>query len=127
MIRDGDQRRKELAHLSERKSVLFKMANVPRVSRVGAFLRKYSLRDEMSLVGPSPPIASEVEQYQSAHLRRLDVLPGMTGLWQVEARQDPSFERYLSHDTACVENWHLLLDLSILVRAVGVVQSGTGS
>jgi exopolysaccharide biosynthesis polyprenyl glycosylphosphotransferase len=137
MVRDADQRREELAHLNERKSVLFKMANDPRVSRVGAFLRKYSLdetpqfinvlRGEMSVVGPRPPIASEVEQYQLAHLRRLDVLPGMTGLWQVEARQDPSFERYLSLDTAYVENWHLLLDLSILVRTVGVVLSGTGS
>jgi exopolysaccharide biosynthesis polyprenyl glycosylphosphotransferase len=137
MVRGADQRREELAHLNERKGVLFKMSNDPRVSRVGAFLRKYSLdetpqfinvlRGEMSLVGPRPPIASEVEQYQLAHLRRLDVLPGMTGLWQVEARQDPSFERYLSLDTAYVENWHLLLDLSILVRTVGVVLSGTGS
>jgi exopolysaccharide biosynthesis polyprenyl glycosylphosphotransferase len=137
MGRDADQHREELAHLNERKSVLFKMANDPRVSRVGAFLRKYSideipqlvnvLRGEMSLVGPRPPIASEVEQYQLADLRRLDVLPGMTGLWQVEARQDPSFDRYISLDTTYVENWHLLLDLHILVRTVGVVLSGTGS
>jgi exopolysaccharide biosynthesis polyprenyl glycosylphosphotransferase len=137
MVKGADQRREELAHLNERTGVLFKMANDPRVSRVGGFLRKYSLdetpqfinvlRGEMSLVGPRPPIASEVEQYQLAHLRRLDVLPGMTGLWQVEARQDPSFDRYLSLDTAYVENWHLLLDLSILIRTVGVVLSGTGS
>ena len=59
----------------------------------------------MSLVGPRPPIASEVEQYDLAHLRRLDVLPGITGLWQVEARQDPSFDSYISLDTAYVENW----------------------
>jgi exopolysaccharide biosynthesis polyprenyl glycosylphosphotransferase len=137
MVRDADQRREELAHLNERNSVLFKMAKDPRVSRVGYLLRKYSLdeipqlinvlRGEMSLVGPRPPIASEVEQYQLAHLRRLDVLPGMTGLWQVEARQDPSFDRYISLDTAYVENWHLMLDLRILVRTVGVVLSGTGS
>jgi exopolysaccharide biosynthesis polyprenyl glycosylphosphotransferase len=137
MVRDADQRREELAHLNERKSILFKMTDDPRVSRVGAFLRKYSLdeipqfvnvlRGEMSLVGPRPPIASEVEQYQLADLRRLDVLPGMTGLWQVEARQDPSFDRYISLDTAYVENWHLLLDLRILVRTIGVVLRGTGS
>jgi lipopolysaccharide/colanic/teichoic acid biosynthesis glycosyltransferase len=137
MVRDADQHREELAHLNERKSVLFKMTNDPRVSRVGAFLRKYSLdelpqlinvlRGEMSLVGPRPPIASEVRQYKLAHLRRLDVLPGMTGLWQVEARQDPSFDRYISLDVAYVENWHLLLDLRILARTVGVVLSGTGS
>jgi exopolysaccharide biosynthesis polyprenyl glycosylphosphotransferase len=137
MVRDADQHRQELAHLNERESVLFKMTNDPRVSRVGAFLRKYSLdeipqlvnvlRGEMSLVGPRPPITSEVEQYQLAHLRRLDVLPGMTGLWQVEARQDPSFERYIFLDTVYVENWDLMLDLRILARTVGVVLSGTGS
>jgi exopolysaccharide biosynthesis polyprenyl glycosylphosphotransferase len=137
MVRDADQRREELGHLNERKSILFKITNDPRVSRVGAFLRKYSLdeipqfinvlRGEMSLVGPRPPIASEVEQYQLAHLRRLDVLPGMTGLWQVEARQDPSFDRYILLDIAYVEKWHLLLDLRILARTVAVVLGGTGS
>jgi exopolysaccharide biosynthesis polyprenyl glycosylphosphotransferase len=137
MVRDADQRREELAHLNERKGVLFKMTNDPRITRVGAFLRKYSLdeipqllnvlRGEMSLVGPRPPTPSEVEQYELAHLRRLDVMPGITGLWQVEARQDPSFDSYISLDTAYVENWHLLLDLRILARTVRVVLSGTGA
>jgi len=81
----------------------------------------------MSLVGPRPPVGSEVEQYDLSHLRRLEVLPGMTGLWQVEARQDPSFDSYISLDTAYVENWSLFLDLKILVRTVGVVLSGTGT
>ena len=85
------------------------------------------LRGDMSLVGPRPPMASEVEKYDLAHLRRLDVLPGITGLWQVEARQDPSFDSYISLDTAYVENWNLLLDLRILARTVGVVLAGTGS
>jgi lipopolysaccharide/colanic/teichoic acid biosynthesis glycosyltransferase len=68
-----------------------------------------------------------VEQYDLAHLRRLDVLPGITGLWQVEARQDPSFDSYISLDTAYVDNWSLWLDMKILARTVGVVVSGTGS
>jgi len=68
-----------------------------------------------------------VEQYDLAHLRRLDVLPGITGLWQVEARQDPSFDSYISLDTAYVENWSLWLDMKILARTVGVVVTGTGS
>jgi lipopolysaccharide/colanic/teichoic acid biosynthesis glycosyltransferase len=72
-------------------------------------------------------VASEVEQYDLSHLRRLDVLPGMTGLWQVEARQDPSFDSYISLDTAYVENWNLWLDVKILVRTIGVVLSGTGT
>ena len=72
-------------------------------------------------------MAAEVEQYDLAHLRRLDVLPGITGLWQVEARQDPSFDSYISLDTAYVENWSLWLDLKILARTVHVVLSGTGT
>jgi exopolysaccharide biosynthesis polyprenyl glycosylphosphotransferase len=137
MVTNADKLKADLEHMNERKGVLFKIVNDPRITRVGRVLRKYSLdelpqfynvlRGDMSLVGPRPPIASEVEQYDLAHLRRLDVLPGITGLWQVEARQDPSFDSYISLDTAYVENWSLWLDLKILARTVGVVFSGTGS
>ena len=133
----ADKQQEGLSGRNERDGVLFKIANDPRITRVGRFLRKYSLdelpqlynvlRSEMSLVGPRPPVASEVEQYDLSHLRRLDVLPGMTGLWQVEARQDPSFDSYISLDTAYVENWNLWLDVKILVRTIGVVLSGTGA
>jgi lipopolysaccharide/colanic/teichoic acid biosynthesis glycosyltransferase len=137
MVNNADQLKADLEHMNERDSVLFKIAKDPRVTRIGRVLRKYSLdelpqfynvlRGDMSLVGPRPPMASEVEKYDLAHLRRLDVLPGITGLWQVEARQDPSFDSYISLDTAYVENWSLLMDLRILARTVGVVFSGTGS
>lgn len=137
MVTNADKLKANLEHMNERKGILFKIVNDPRITRVGAKLRKYSLdelpqlynvvRGDMSLVGPRPPIASEVEQYELSHLKRLDVLPGLTGLWQVEARQDPSFDSYISLDTAYVENWSLTLDLKILVRTVGVVVTGTGS
>lgn len=137
MVSNADLLKAKLEHMNERKGVLFKIVNDPRITRVGRVLRKYSLdelpqfynvlRGDMSLVGPRPPIASEVEQYDLAHLRRLDVLPGITGLWQVEARQDPSFDSYISLDTAYVENWSFWLDLKILARTIGVVFSGTGS
>jgi lipopolysaccharide/colanic/teichoic acid biosynthesis glycosyltransferase len=137
MCADAEKLKANLQDRNERDGILFKIANDPRVTRVGRILRKYSLdelpqfynvlRGDMSLVGPRPPIAAEVEQYDLAHLRRLDVLPGMTGLWQVEARQDPSFDSYISLDTAYVENWSLWLDMKILARTVGVVFSGTGS
>ena len=137
MVPDADKMKAQLEHMNERKGILFKIENDPRVTKVGRALRKYSLdelpqfynvlRGDMSLVGPRPPIASEVEQYDLSHLRRLDVLPGITGLWQVEARQDPSFDSYISLDTAYVENWSFWLDLKILARTVGVVFSGTGS
>ena len=137
MVHNADRLKAELEHMNERDGVLFKIANDPRITRVGRLLRKYSLdelpqfynvlKGDMSLVGPRPPMAAEVEQYDLAHLRRLDVLPGMTGLWQVEARQDPSFDSYISLDTAYVENWNLMMDMRILARTVGVVLSGTGS
>jgi len=113
------------------------MTNDPRITRVGQFLRKYSLdellqffnvlRGDMSIVGPRPPIASEVKQYDLSHLRRLDVTPGITGLWQVQARQDPSFDSYISLDVAYIENWSVWLDLKIILRTIGVVFEGTGS
>ena len=137
MVPNADGLRTELAHMNERDSVLFKISNDPRITKIGVKLRKYSLdelpqfynvlKGDMSLVGPRPPLAAEVEHYDLAHLRRLDVLPGITGLWQVEARQDPSFDSYISLDTAYVENWNLMLDLRILARTVSVVLGGTGS
>jgi exopolysaccharide biosynthesis polyprenyl glycosylphosphotransferase len=137
MVQNADILKAQLEHMNERDGVLFKIANDPRITRVGRWLRKYSLDElpqfynvllgDMSLVGPRPPMANEVEMYDLSHLRRLDVLPGITGLWQVEARQDPSFDSYISLDTAYVENWSLWLDMKILARTVGVVVAGTGT
>jgi exopolysaccharide biosynthesis polyprenyl glycosylphosphotransferase len=137
MVADAERRRAEVLHMNERDGVLFKASNDPRVTRMGRMLRKYSLdelpqfvnvlRGDMSMVGPRPPIASEVMRYDLSHLRRLDVLPGMTGLWQVQARQDPSFDSYISLDTAYIQNWSLWLDLKILIRTLSVVCAGTGS
>lgn len=137
MVADADRRLAELKHLNERQGVLFKMANDPRITPLGRMLRKYSLdelpqflnvlKGDMSIVGPRPPIGSEVREYKLDHLRRLDVTPGITGLWQVYARQDPSFDSYISLDLAYVEHWTIWLDLKIILRTVGVVFSGTGS
>lgn len=137
MVPNADRMRADLQHMNERDSVLFKISNDPRLTKVGAWLRKYSLdelpqiynvlRGDMSLVGPRPPLASEVEMYDLPHLRKLDVLPGMTGLWQVEARQDPSFDSYISLDTAYVDNWSVALDMRILARTVSAVLAGTGA
>jgi len=137
MVADAERRRAEILHMNERDGVLFKVSNDPRITRFGRFLRKYSLdelpqflnvlRGDMSMVGPRPPIVSEVKRYDLSHLRRLDVLPGMTGLWQVQARQDPSFDSYISLDTAYIQNWSIWLDLKILIRTLSVVAGGTGS
>jgi exopolysaccharide biosynthesis polyprenyl glycosylphosphotransferase len=137
MVKDAEKRRAEIMHMNERDGVLFKVKNDPRITRIGRILRKYSfdelpqffnvLRGDMSVVGPRPPIASEVMEYKLSHLRRLDVMPGITGLWQVQGRQDPSFDSYVSLDVTYIENWSIWLDLKIIVRTVGVVFSGTGT
>jgi exopolysaccharide biosynthesis polyprenyl glycosylphosphotransferase len=137
MVSNAEQLRKELEGKNERDGVLFKVKNDPRITRLGRFLRKYSLdelpqffnvlRGEMSLVGPRPPLASEVEKYTLEHLRRLEVPPGLTGLWQVQARQDASFAKYIALDTAYVENWSFWLDMKILFRTAEVVLRGTGT
>lgn len=137
MVRDAENRRGEVMHMNERNGVLFKIANDPRITKLGRFLRKYSLdelpqfmnvlRGDMSIVGPRPPIGSEVREYKLSHLRRLDVTPGITGLWQVQSRQDPSFDSYISLDVAYIENWSIWLDLKIILRTIGVVFAGTGS
>jgi exopolysaccharide biosynthesis polyprenyl glycosylphosphotransferase len=137
MVRDADKRRGDVMHMNERDGVLFKITNDPRLTRLGRFLRKYSLdelpqfwnvlRGDMSVVGPRPPIASEVREYKLSHLRRLDVVPGITGLWQVQGRQDPSFDSYISLDVTYIDNWSIWLDLKIIARTFGVVFAGTGS
>lgn len=137
MVTNAEQLKDGLNHLNQRDGILFKIKDDPRITRSGRFMRKYSLdelaqfwnvlRGDMSLVGPRPPLASEVQQYELEYLRRLEVAPGITGLWQVEARAHPSFERYIALDLRYIENWSLALDLKILLRTVAVVFSGTGS
>ena len=137
MVEDAEERRADVMHMNERDGVLFKISNDPRITKLGRFLRKYSfdelpqffnvLRGEMSIVGPRPPIASEVKEYKLNHLRRLDVMPGITGLWQVQGRQDPSFASYVSLDVTYIDNWSIWLDFKIIARTVGVVFAGTGS
>lgn len=137
MVTDAEQQKAKLQHLNERDGILFKIRNDPRITRVGRFLRKYSLdelaqlwnvfKGDMSLVGPRPPLASEVKQYELEYYRRLEVAPGITGLWQVEGRTSPSFKDYISLDLSYVENWSFGLDLKILARTLGVVVAGTGS
>lgn len=136
MIEGADKFLDILLPMNERTGLLFKMANDPRATRVGRFLRRYSLdelpqlwnvvKGDMSLVGPRPPVISEYEQYQGDYFRRLYVVPGITGLWQVHARRDPSTETYLALDLEYIDNWSLWLDLSILLQTVVVVAAGTG-
>ncbi|MFB3814977.1 MAG: sugar transferase [Terriglobales bacterium] len=137
MVANAEDLRKDIEHLNEREGILFKVSNDPRVTRVGKWLRKYSLDElpqlwnvlvgEMSLVGPRPAIPSEFEQYDLEHFRRLDMTPGLTGLWQVKARNDPSFATYMSLDVEYIENWSPWLDLKLVLKTIPVVLRGTGN
>jgi lipopolysaccharide/colanic/teichoic acid biosynthesis glycosyltransferase len=136
MVVDAELLQNELRVRNERDEILFKVTEDPRVTRVGRFLRKYSvdelpqllnvLRGEMSLIGPRPPLLSEVARYKPEHLARLTVLPGITGLWQVHCRNSSSFADYINLDLAYIKQWSLWLDFKILWRTVGVVLGGTG-
>jgi exopolysaccharide biosynthesis polyprenyl glycosylphosphotransferase len=136
MIARADEQKLVLQHLNERKGPLFKISKDPRVTRLGAFLRRHSidelpqlwnvLRGDMSLVGPRPPDFDELIGYKPEHLRRLDATPGITGLWQVSARHDPHFETAVALDNQYIDNWSLILDLKILFKTIPVVVKGLG-
>ncbi|HWG94749.1 MAG TPA: sugar transferase, partial [Mycobacteriales bacterium] len=134
---DAEARLAELRSLNEHDGVLFKVREDPRITRAGRVLRKYSLdelpqllnvlRTDMSLVGPRPPLRSEVERYEGHAHRRLLVRPGITGLWQVSGRSDLSWDDTVRLDLQYVENWSLALDISILVRTVSAVLASRGA
>jgi lipopolysaccharide/colanic/teichoic acid biosynthesis glycosyltransferase len=137
MVGDADKLKAQLRASNEREGPVFKIADDPRITRVGRFLRRYSLdeipqlwnvlRGEMSLVGPRPHPLDDFERYDLEDLRRLDVTPGITGLWQVTARRDPSFERNMALDLEYIEGWSLWMDLRILYRTVSAVLQGSGA
>ena len=136
MVLDANILKKSLHHLNERRGPFFKIANDPRVTPLGRFLRKYSLdelpqfwnvlKGDMSLVGPRPHPVEDVRHYRSRHKQRLEVIPGMTGLWQVTARENPSFETCMFLDVSYIRNWSLLLDFKILLQTIPAVLAGEG-
>jgi exopolysaccharide biosynthesis polyprenyl glycosylphosphotransferase len=137
MVVNAERLKMNLERENEFDGVLFKIRNDPRITRVGAYLRRYSLdelpqllnvlRGEMSLVGPRPPLPEEVRQYGEDVRRRLVVKPGMTGLWQVSGRSDLSWEESVRLDLRYVENWSLFLDLQILWKTWSAVTGGEGA
>ena len=136
MVADADARKDNLRHLNERNGATFKIEKDPRITPLGHFLRKFSidefpqlinvLKGDMSMVGPRPHPLDDYHQYRLEDLRRLDVLPGITGLWQVSARRDPSFTRNVLLDLEYINNWNLALDIKILLKTVQEVLRGSG-
>jgi exopolysaccharide biosynthesis polyprenyl glycosylphosphotransferase len=138
MVVDAEVRKAQLAELNESGGqVLFKMRRDPRVTRVGRWLRRWSLDElpqlinvavgEMSLVGPRPALPSETEKYGHDMQRRLEVKPGITGLWQVSGRSDLPYDEAVRLDVRYVENWSVALDLQILWKTCSAVVRGSGA
>ena len=136
MVTDADHLKADLQARNQREGPIFKIVGDPRITRVGRFIRRYSfdelpqlwnvLRGDMSLVGPRPHPVDDVNRYELHHYRRLDVKPGLTGLWQVTARHSPSFDLNMHLDLTYIENWSLRLDLRILLTTIRVLFAPEG-
>ncbi len=137
MISGAEQQLPGLKHRNEMSGPVFKMRDDPRATRVGRFLRKTSLdelpqfwnvlKGDMSVVGPRPPIPSEVKQYERWHRRRLSVKPGITCTWQVSGRNEVEFDRWMELDLHYIDNWSLWHDLEIVLRTIPAVILGKGA
>ncbi len=136
MCVDAEERLPELRPQNVINGHAFKLERDPRITRVGRFLRRSSLdelpqlinvlRGQMSLVGPRPPLPSEVAHYDTWHRRRLSMKPGMTGLWQVRARHSSEFDHWVAQDLEYIDSWSLWLDFKIIARTVPAVIGGSG-
>ena len=128
MVTEAEAQLDAVQHLNERQGVTFKATNDPRITPVGRRLRRTSIDElpqlwnvltgSMSLVGPRPPLPREVAEYDIWHRRRLSMKPGITGLWQVEARHEPDFDRWVEHDLVYIDGWTIWLDLKILAKTL---------
>ena len=137
MVADADQQLEGLRASSDAPAPLFKLRNDTRVTKVGRRLRRWSLdelpqlwnvlRGDMSLVGPRPPLPAEVEEYEIWHRDRLEVRPGITGLWQVSGRSELSFDDYVRLDLFYIENWSPAFDLYLLAKTGPAVLLGRGA
>lgn len=138
MYADAEERKKQLTEQNKMNGYMFKMDNDPRITKVGKFIRKYSidelpqfwnvLKGDMSLVGTRPPTIDEFEKYESHHKRRLSMKPGITGMWQVSGRSNiKNFEEVVKLDCQYIDEWSISLDIKIMFKTVGVVVTHKGA
>lgn len=137
MIKDAEDLKEEVLEQNERRGPAFKIKDDPRITRIGRLLRKSSidelpqllnvLKGEMSIVGPRPPLPEEVILYDDWHRRKLSMKPGITGLWQVKARGNTSFEKWMRLDLEYINNWSIWLDFKIVIMTIPAVIKGIGA
>ena len=126
----------QIDNLNERDRIVFKSSKDPRITKLGKFFRKSSIdelpqvinvfKNEMSFIGPRPPIIDEVNQYELKHLKRISIKPGITGLWQVTLRQNNDFDKWVEKDIEYIENWSLRRDFLILYKTIFEIINLTG-
>ena len=137
MVQNAEELKAKLMAFNEQQGPVFKMTRDPRITSVGRFIRKYSidelpqllnvLRGEMSIVGPRPPVPSEVEKYEAWQRRRLSVRPGLTCVWQVSGRNQISFEEWMYLDMQYIDHWSLAQDFQLILKTVPIVLTGRGA
>ena len=137
MVVNADELKIQLAKKNEMTGAAFKMKNDPRITRIGRWFRRYSLdelpqlwsvlKGDLSLVGPRPPLQTEIELYEGWHRRKLSVKPGITCYWQISGRNDiTDFNEWMRLDLKYIDEWNLWLDFKILFKTIFVVVRGTG-
>jgi len=137
MVTNADEMKQELMDQNEADEIVFKMRNDPRITRVGQIIRKLSidelpqifnvLEGNMSIVGPRPPVPSEVENYNYSHFYRLDAIPGITGLQQIKGRSGITFKRWVELDLEYIQEQSLLKDIEIILMTIPAVLSRKGA
>lgn len=138
MVEDAEEKFEHVKNLNHTNPIMFKAKKDPRITRIGKFIRRYSLdelpqvfnvlKGEMSLVGPRPPLPRELKNYKHWHYVRFSKAPGLTGLWQVSGRANiKDFDKVVGLDYEYIRNWNLLMDLKIILKTIPVVISGDGA
>jgi exopolysaccharide biosynthesis polyprenyl glycosylphosphotransferase len=136
MVINAEELKEKLMALNEQDGPVFKIKNDPRITKIGRFLRKTSLDElpqffnvligDMSIVGPRPPVPSEVKQYERNLIRRLSINPGITCIWQVSGRNNVPFDRWMEMDMEYIDNWSLALDMKIILKTIKIVFKSDG-
>lgn len=138
MVKDAEQKLEQVISLNDTNSVMFKAKQDPRITKIGQFIRKYSLdelpqlinvlKGEMSLVGPRPPLERELKNYRQWHYVKFLAMPGLTGLWQVSGRSDiTDFNKVIGLDYMYIKNWNLFMDFKIILKTIPVVILAKGA
>ena len=137
MVMDAEKHQKELLDANEQEGPVFKIRRDPRITRIGAFIRRYSidelpqliniLKGDMAIVGPRPPILREVQQYETWQRRRLSVRPGLTCFWQVSGRNEIGFDEWMDLDLKYVDQWTLATDIRLILKTIPAVFAGSGA